>query len=138
MDELTLLITTRDNESVFRPGSRITGEVRVDSQASWDVEMLDLVLYWQTEGRGNTDQAVVQSLAVAAKGDQAPPRIVQQFTFQMPILPITYHGRSIKICWYLSLYAKARGKVEQFFELPITCHANPGSPEAAAMEHEAY
>lgn len=141
MDELTLLITTRDNETAFRPGARITGEVRVEAQAAWDVDLLDLVLYWRTEGRGNTDDAVVQTLAIATKGEQAPPRIVRQFTFQLPILPITYHGVTIKIYWTLGLYAKAHGKVEQFCELPITSHPNPANvaPDAAAeedLEHE--
>lgn len=119
MGDLTMEVRTRDGQSEFAPGDRVGGEVIVHATDQWEAELLELVLFWRTEGKGNTDTGVVASESLCSKGETISPGFSRNYSLKLPLMPQTYHGRILKIHWYIGLYAKAKGEAEQYYERSI-------------------
>jgi hypothetical protein len=79
-----LKIATRDNRTVFRPGEEIAGA------AGWKLERapqsISVNLLWRTEGKGDSDSAIVRSVS-----------------FEAPEAPVSFSGKLISLIWSLEL-----------------------------------
>jgi hypothetical protein len=75
-----------------------------DDEASRRVE---LAVLWETEGKGNTDIGVAY-FAVLADGDRDAARRTHSFTAQLPVAPLTYDGRTLRIRWFVRVKRLAR------------------------------
>jgi hypothetical protein len=95
----------------FRPGEEVSGTV------SWFLdaapESLDLRLFWYTEGKGDQDVEVIDSVPFEAPGTQDS----RAFRVRLPEGPYSFSGQLISLIWCLEAVAKPTDEVGR---LPIT------------------
>lgn len=88
---------------VFAPGDELAGTVH------WRLGEapvgVSLRLFWQTQGRGDSDVDVVEEESFEAPGtdDRRP------FRFRLPEGPYTFSGQLISLVWGLELVAEPAG-----------------------------
>lgn len=99
MDEF-ILVETNDGATSFRPGDVVEGTVRWQ-RASPPV-VVELRLFWYTEGRGDQDVGVVQTVPFAN------PAAVDRRTFRvsLPEGPYSFSGKLITLAWSLEAVAQ--------------------------------
>lgn len=120
MSDLTLNIELSNNQTIYSPGSRLTGRVTVSSPTgTWKAERVELVLFWRTSGIGDRDMGIGARMNLCDKGAELPRVFVRDFEFQVPHHPYTYHGSLIKIDWFIGLRIKKGWLSRQEIELPI-------------------
>jgi len=96
---MSLTIELRSGIAAFSPGETVEGE------AGWRLaeapKSVELRLFWRTEGAGNEDLEVVESLAfeVPQLADRRP------FSFRLPAGPWSFRGPLIHLQWGLELVA---------------------------------
>jgi hypothetical protein len=97
---MSLAIELREGIAVFSPGASVEGEV------AWRLAeppaAVTLRLFWRTEGTGNEDVEVVES--VAFDGPAAADR--RAFSLRLPPGPWSFHGPLIHLLWGLELIAE--------------------------------
>lgn len=81
--------------SRFAPGDVVSGE------ATWrlgvEPKAIELRLVWRTQGRGSTDEGVVQSMRLESPGLSGE----DPFAFTMPDGPLSFSGRLISLAWFV-------------------------------------
>lgn len=92
-DRLTLHVEGADR--VFRPGHTVAG--RVDWVLEKEQEAIEIRLFWYTEGRGDRDAAIAQTVRLEAPGRMG----AQDFELELPAGPYTFSGRLISLVWAL-------------------------------------
>lgn len=101
---ITLQVKTDGGKTRFQPGETVRGA------ASWffdeKVRELDLRLFWYTQGRGERDVKVVESLPF--RDPQAQES--RDFSFQLPAVPFSFEGKLIALAWALELVAQPSGQ----------------------------
>jgi hypothetical protein len=89
--------------TVFRPGDTVAGE------ASWRLDAApasaEVRLFWFTQGKGDSDQEIVQTLPFAAPlaEDRRP------FSLRLPAGPWSFSGKLISLLWALELVVEGEG-----------------------------
>jgi hypothetical protein len=85
----------------YRPFDTLRGKAR------WMLEkpaLLEVRLFWYTEGKGTQDVTVVDRLAIeAALSGESP------IEFTLPAAPYTYHGKLLSILWAVELVEPKSG-----------------------------
>ncbi len=120
MSDLTLNIELPNNQTVYKPGSQLTGRITISSPTGpWKAERVELVLFWRTSGIGDRDMGIGAQMKLSDKGSELPSVFVRDFEFQVPHHPYTYHGSLIKIEWYIGLKVKKGWLSRQEMQLPI-------------------
>lgn len=99
MDEF-ILVETNDGATSFRPGDVVEGTVRWQ-RASPPVEV-ELRLFWYTEGRGDQDLDVIETIPFANPG--AVDR--RSFRVRLPEGPYSFSGKLITLAWSLEAVAQ--------------------------------
>jgi hypothetical protein len=100
---MTVGIILRSPDGRFAPKGRVEGSV------SWDLESapawLEVRLTWHTEGKGTDEVMVVGRLPLTdvRVGNQ------RTFSFTLPEMPYTYHGRIFSILWSIDVFGPAQG-----------------------------
>ncbi|HJX27404.1 MAG TPA: hypothetical protein VJ885_05795 [Thermoanaerobaculia bacterium] len=98
-----ILVETNDGATSFRPGDVVEGTVRWQfAEAPGEVE---LRLFWHTEGRGDQDLDVVQTVPFANPG--AVDR--RSFRVRLPEGPYSFSGKLITLAWGLEAVAQPDG-----------------------------
>jgi len=101
-----LQIETRDGRTAYQPGEQIDGTVR------WRFEVppksLEARLFWYTEGKGERDVGVVESLPFANPGKEDH----QPFSFRLPAGPYSFSGKIIDLLWAIEVVAEPGGRPE--------------------------
>ena len=96
----TLEIETADGRSEFAPGEELAGIV------SWQFDKapraVELRLFWYTQGKGDDDAAVADTLRFEPPAAQD----VQEFRFALPEGPYSFSGKLISLRWALELVAE--------------------------------
>lgn len=99
MDQF-ILVETNDGTTAFRPGDVVDGTVRWHfAEAPEEVE---LRLFWHTEGRGDQDLEVIQTVSFANPG--AVDR--RSFRVRLPEGPYSFSGKLITLAWGLEAVAQ--------------------------------
>ena len=100
MDSIRAKFTSQQKQ--IRPGCKVSGEV------SWKVRKLGkrqqkvtVVLYWDTCGRGSTDEEAVEVLKFPVNGRLSG---TEKFKIQLPDGPSSFEGRLISLQWHLQAY----------------------------------
>jgi hypothetical protein len=104
-------IETRDGVNAFLPGETVAGTV------GWHFDVpaksVELRLLWYTEGKGDQDVTVVESLPLPnPERDEVRP-----FQIRLPAGPFSFSGRLISLVWALEAVAEPGSRAER---LPIT------------------
>lgn len=108
MDEF-ILVETDDGRTSFRPGDWIEGTVRW--QLPKPPERIDLRLFWSTEGKGDQDLAVVETVPFDIPGAQDR----RTFRMRAPEGPYSFSGRLITLHWALEAVAEPGDEAGSFF-----------------------
>src|SRR5688500_4165836 len=102
-----LEIRTRDNKTSFLPGELLAGQV------SWMFDslhaLLELRLFWRTEGKGTKDIKVVERVSF----DNPRRQETRDFRFQLPDAPYSFSGRLISLIWALELVVTSTDETER-------------------------
>jgi hypothetical protein len=104
-------IETRDGVNAFLPGETVEGTV------GWHFDVpaksVELRLLWYTEGKGDQDVTVVESLPLPnPERDEVRP-----FQIRLPAGPYSFSGRLISLVWALEAVAEPGSRAER---LPVT------------------
>lgn len=88
--------------TVFSPGARINGTL------AWEFpkkrqHRVELVLFWFTEGTGNTDVGIIASQSFSGLSGQGE----RPFEFTAPASPQSFRGRLIRLRWAIEAKADA-------------------------------
>ena len=94
MDEF-ILVETHDGATSFRPGDVVEGTVRWQLPSA--PRKIELRLFWCTEGKGDQDVGVVETVPFANPG--AADR--RAFRVRLPEGPYSFSGKLITLSWGL-------------------------------------
>jgi hypothetical protein len=102
-----LRIETRDGVTAFRPGDEVEGTVR------WRFDQpprsLELRLFWYTQGKGDQDVGVVETLPYADPGSEGH----RAFCFRLPAGPYSFSGKLISLLWAIEAVAEPGAQAER-------------------------
>jgi hypothetical protein len=89
-----------DGRTQFEPGAQVV------VVASWDLEeppdSLEVRLLWKTEGKGTSDEDVVEQLPLDHPGQHDSVRL----GIQVPYSPYSFSGKLVSLSWWLELTAE--------------------------------
>lgn len=88
-----LIISLKETFPAFEPGVAIEGQVNWHSDES--PELLELHLVWHTEGKGDRDVGIAESLSFPLSGRSGS----HNFSFIAPDTPHSFSGRLISLLW---------------------------------------
>ena len=108
MDEF-ILVETHDGTTSFRPGDTVEGTVRW--QFPEPPESIELRLFWSTEGKGDQDLAVVETIPFDNPGAQDR----RTFRVRLPEGPYSFSGKLITLTWALEAVALPGEKAGNLF-----------------------
>ena len=102
-----LEIRTHNDKTSFLPGEVVAGQV------SWATDsppgLIELRLFWRTQGKGTRDVKVVQSLTFENPRWQGG----REFRFQLPDAPYSFSGKLISLIWALELILTSTNETER-------------------------
>ena len=99
MDEF-ILVETRDGTTSFRPGDVVEGTVRW--QLPEPPEEIELRLFWSTEGKGDQDLELMQTVPFGNPGALD----CRTFRVRLPEGPYSFSGKLITLRWALEVVAQ--------------------------------
>jgi hypothetical protein len=108
MEEL-IQVETSDGNTSFRPGDWIEGTVRW--QLPMPPEQIELRLFWSTEGKGDEDLAVVETVPFDIPGAQDR----RTFRIRAPEGPYSFSGKLITLRWALEAVAEPGEEASSVF-----------------------
>jgi hypothetical protein len=117
MPQVDLHLTS--GREAWDPGENLEGTIRLHSEHEWTADYVELLVWWHTSGKGQQDKGVMHKQAFAEKGQRIPTRVDHHFRIRLPQAPWTYHGRLIKIDWFVGAYAREHGQEEEAIIKPI-------------------
>jgi hypothetical protein len=99
MDQF-ILVETNHGTTSFRPGDTVDGTVRW--QLAAPPAKIELRLFWYTEGRGDQDVGVIETVPFENPGavDQ------RSFRVRLPEGPYSFSGKLITLAWGLEAVAQ--------------------------------
>jgi hypothetical protein len=93
-------VDTADGQLSFPPGSTVEGV------ASWHLDAppasVELRLFWYTEGKGDQDLQIVQTVQFGQPGEDDR----RAFRVQLPAGPYSFSGKLISLIWALEVVAE--------------------------------
>lgn len=92
-----------DADSRFEPASVVRGTARLQASDDIDCQRVLASLEWHTEGRGDRDAAIVDSVQLLQGPLRADTPISQSFSFTLPSEPWSYAGYYINIVWEITV-----------------------------------
>lgn len=128
-----------DGREAWEPGELLSGTISLQDEQEWKAEYIDVVAWWSTSGKGEQDTGIVHRENLVQKGEGIPGRKEISFRIKLPKAPWTYHGRLIKIDWYVGAYVRECGKAEDAVMTPIRVFPGGGRehlPADVRKEHD--
>ena len=99
-------ITLDEKRGCFAAGGTLRGRFRVAHDTAEIARGVELTVLWYTEGKGDTDAGIVHEETFdGLRGEQDYP-----FSAALPLLPLTYYGRLLKIHWMVRVRVVKWGK----------------------------
>ena len=116
----------------YEPDERVDGFVILDAgdQAGAEVHYAEVMLFWQTDGKGTQDEGIVGRFEILEKDTPLPARHEHRFSWEMPRIPWSYQGKLIKINWYVGAYARAGRNDEISSRIDIVLYPPSGAAGA--------
>ena len=108
--ELEIVVDRRDR--TWRVGETVSGHVNVKVNADCVCEGLSLTFGWATHGRGSINRGPIEGGVLWSGTWRTGERHSHPFSFTVPRGPVSYHGESIAIDWYLTANAKVGWEVD--------------------------
>jgi hypothetical protein len=108
-------ITLDERRRSFTAGGTLRGRFRVAGDTAETLRGVELKVLWYTEGKGDTDAGIVYSKTFEPRGEQDCP-----FSVTLPLLPLTYHGRLLKIHWMVRVRVDRKWRKDLVHDYPFT------------------
>ena len=89
-----ITITLNQTPAGFAPGESISGTVEW-IELNEKTSRLEIRLIWYTEGKGDTDVAIIETITV----DSPSPNGTSTFDFVAPTRPFSFSGKLISLIW---------------------------------------
>lgn len=84
---------------VYPPGGTVSGRVEIMPETDFTCERLLIQLKWETDGKGDKDQQVVDQRDIYQGVITAGVLISEEFSLSLPQQPWSYAGHYINIIW---------------------------------------
>lgn len=123
--EFRVHVAFPDGYEHCRPGTRLKARVTIRAREDWRADYLDIVVFWRTEGLGDEDRGVVFKETPFSGGATVPGLYEFPIALEMPPMPWTYRGRTIKIRWFVGVYANPKPGGEIARECEFLMHPRP-------------
>ena len=93
----------QDGLMIYPPGSTISGRVEIMPRRDIACDHLLLQLKWQTQGKGDRDEQIIDQRDIYQGVLTGGIRITEDFTFTLPVQPWSYAGHYINIVWAIEV-----------------------------------
>lgn len=123
--DLRVHVAFTDGHAHCHPGTRLRARVTVKAPEDWRADYLDIVVFWRTEGLGDEDKGIVFKETPFASGASVPGLYEFPIAIEMPPMPWSYHGHTIKIRWFVGVYANPKPGAEVAREFEFVMHPRP-------------
>ena len=139
MDEPSVAIRLEGNGRAHQPGTALVGEYWLDGVETTAVASVEVSVLWYTEGKGDEDLHIHEFWNHGAdNGEPFDPTRPHEFRTMLPLSPLSYEGRIVKIRWCVRVRAFLhRGKEvfgQRVFRLGSVPPARPTKPAPPAEE----
>jgi hypothetical protein len=97
----------------FAPGDEVTGTAEIVLDSDVRCKQVYVTLKWQTEGRGDGDEAKIAHVHVFPDGQaalSAGVTVTKEFRFTLPDGPWSYSGRYVAIVWVIEIQLDIPGR----------------------------
>ncbi|MBI4639148.1 MAG: hypothetical protein HY731_00530 [Candidatus Tectomicrobia bacterium] len=93
-------------DRTYRFGEDVSGTVLLDAHTELECRNVVLTYQWRTHGRGNTASGKEESLLLSDQRHfREGTHEEYRFTLTVPPGPMTYHGHSLNVGWYVKARA---------------------------------
>lgn len=99
---------------IFRPNEDIIGVVEVLPDKVIECRGVEIQLKWRTEGKGDTDQQVIDFDSVHVTQITPDEPLIYPFQFKAPDMPWSYEGELIRIVWAVEVKIDVEAKLDIF------------------------
>jgi len=123
--DLRVHVAFTDGNEHCRPGARLRARVTIKAPEDWRADYLDIVVFWRTEGLGDEDKGIVFKETPLSGGATVSALYEFPIAIEMPPMPWTYRGRTIKIRWFVGVYANPKPGGEIAREFEFLMHPRP-------------
>ena len=104
----------------FMPGETISGQFKLENFDANDVKAIEFSVLWYTEGKGDEDLDVHEFRRIENDDmNWAAFRRPERFETVLPLSPLSYEGRILKIRWCVRVRVFPRRGREIVSELPF-------------------
>lgn len=133
--DFSVQIHLDDDRRVYAPGDTLAGSFRVESWVAVPLEAVEVSVLWYTEGLGDEDMAVHYfERRSRDQGDVVDLRKPQPFQTRLPVSPLSYEGRIIKLRWCVRVRIFPMEGRDLVTEEPIQLGSVPPARVAVAAE----
>ena len=127
-------LSLADDRLDYAPGETLEGFSSVGDLDLDELTAVELSVLWHTEGKGDADLAVHYFRRwEATAANRLELKQLQPFSTRLPLSPLSYAGRIIKICWSVRLRVCMRRGKDVLVDLPFRLGA---VPPLEAIDHE--
>lgn len=101
-------IVVPDHKTNYGPGDWIEGKAtwQLDKSADW----LEIRLLWFTQGKGDSDVSVEETMRVEAPSLNES----RSFRFQLPPAPYSFSGKLISLIWAIEVVAQGDNEAARY------------------------
>jgi hypothetical protein len=105
--------------TIYAPGDRVSGSVRLAPQADIPCRSVTLQLEWHTEGKGDRDQQIIHEKTLHQGNLRMGSLVGDNFVFQLPEGPVSYAGQLINIIWTITIKVDVPRAKDATFQEPF-------------------
>lgn len=114
-----------DAARAFKPGGRLSARVKLHAPTEWRADYLDIVVFWRTEGLGDEDKGIIAKETPFDKAATVPASFEFPLAVDLPQMPWTYPGRTLKIRWFIGVFVDPKPGAEIGREFEVIVHPRP-------------
>ena len=100
-------ITIELDRDVYDAGEFLTGRYRLDPRCASFERHVDILVFWQSMGKGETDRGVQHRESRTVPDGETTDSAGGEFSILLPASPVTYNGVLIKIAWCMEIRVHA-------------------------------
>jgi len=114
----TIRVEFAGNADRFVAGSTLEGTIHWSLPPTAGAVSGEVSVLWQTEGKGDTDQSIIHFEEIRGVDTNRIPLRVR-----LPLLPLTYRGKLLKIHWLVRVRVKPEHGREAVADTPFVLTA---------------
>lgn len=102
--------------ATYDAGEEMVGQCVLPIDLRDEVESVEISVLWTTEGKGDEDQGVHQTISWRLEGGEPSER---SFSLRLPSSPLSYDGVIVKIAWCVRTMLFFKNGATQVHDLPF-------------------